>query len=109
MAEHGGFYVRVIYAHSSAAGADVRAGESGSAGRANLCVPTFGRVYVFEFNLQGRGGTAAAMAQLKVRGCADRYRALGEPIHLVAVEFSPETRNPTRLRRRRSESCQLQA
>ena len=36
------------------------------------------------------------MAQLKAKGYADRYRALGEPIHLVAVEFSPETRNLTR-------------
>ena len=35
------------------------------------------------------------MAQLKARGYADRYRALGEPIHMVAVEFSPDTRNLT--------------
>ncbi|MDE0105666.1 MAG: AAA family ATPase, partial [Bryobacterales bacterium] len=95
MAEHEGFYASVLYAHFSAVGADVRAEESGSAGRADLCVRVFGRVYVFEFKMQGRGGTAAAMAQLKARGYADRYRALGEPIHLVAVEFSPEKRNLT--------------
>ena len=95
MAEYEGFYASVLYAHLSAAGADVRAEESGSAGRADLCVRAFGRVYVFEFKMHGRGGTAAAMAQLKARGYADRYRALGEPIHLVAVEFSPDTRNLT--------------
>ena len=33
------------------------------------------------------------MAQLKERGYADKYRHLGEPLHLVAVEFSQETRN----------------
>ena len=33
------------------------------------------------------------MAQLKERRYADKYRRLGEPIHLVAVEFSAETRN----------------
>ena len=33
------------------------------------------------------------MAQLKAKGYADKYRGLGEPIHLVAVEFSRETRN----------------
>ena len=33
------------------------------------------------------------MAQLREKHYADKYRALGEPIHLVAVEFSRETRN----------------
>ncbi len=95
MAEYEGFYASVLYGHFSATGAEVRAEESGSAGRADLCVRAFGRVYIFEFKMRGRGGTAAAMAQLKDRGYADRYRALGEPTHLVAVEFSPETRNLT--------------
>ena len=95
MAEHEGFYASVLYAHFSATGAEVRAEESGSAGRADLCVRAFSRVYVFEFKMHGRGGTAAAMAQLKDRGYADRYRGRGEPIHLVGVEFSAETRNVT--------------
>ena len=30
------------------------------------------------------------MAQLKSRRYADKYRNLGEPIHLVAVEFSKD-------------------
>ena len=95
MAEYEGFYASVLYGHFSATGAEVRAEESGSAGRADLCVRAFGRVYIFEFKMHGRGGAATAMAQLKTRGYADRYRALGEPIHLVAVEFSPDTRNLT--------------
>ena len=36
------------------------------------------------------------MAQLKERGYADKYRHLGEPIHLVAVEFSAEEWNVAR-------------
>ena len=95
MAEHEGFYASVMYAHFSATGAEVRAEESGSAGRADLCVRAFGRVYVFEFKMRGRGGAAAAMAQLKARGYADRYRGRGEPIHLVGMEFSAEARNVT--------------
>jgi hypothetical protein len=43
------------------------------------------------------GGTAApggtALAQIKARGYADKYRASGVPIHLVGVEFSREQRN----------------
>ena len=33
------------------------------------------------------------MAQLKERRYADKYRDLGQPIHVVAVEFSNDARN----------------
>ena len=33
------------------------------------------------------------MTQLKARRAADKYRGASEPIHLVAVEFSRDTRN----------------
>ena len=33
------------------------------------------------------------MAQLKEKRYADKYRDLGQPIHLVAVEFSKDSRN----------------
>ena len=36
-----------------------------------------------------------AMAQLKDRRYADKYRDRGEPIHLIAVEFSRKARNLT--------------
>ena len=37
----------------------------------------------------------SALAQLLERRYADRYRAAGEPIHVVGVEFSRDTRNIT--------------
>ena len=40
-----------------------------------------------------RTAPGAAMTQLRERGYADKYRRLGLPIHLLAVEFSRETRN----------------
>ena len=98
MAEYEGFYASVLNAHFAATGAEVRAEESGSLGRADLCVRAFGRVYVFEFKMKGRAGPEAALSQLKARGYADRYRGLGEPIQLVGVEFSAETRNITGIR-----------
>ena len=52
-----------------------------------------GNVYLFEFKVLERAGEGAAMAQLKERGYADKYRASEQPIHLIAVEFSSETRN----------------
>ena len=37
----------------------------------------------------------AALAQLRERGYVDKYRASGEPIHLIGVEFSKEARDVT--------------
>ena len=45
------------------------------------------------FKVVELAGEGAAMAQLRSRGYADKYRHLGRPIHLVAVEFSKEMRN----------------
>ena len=50
-------------------------------------------VYLFEFKVVEMAGEGAAMAQLKARGYAEKYRVRGEPIHLVAVEFSRDMRN----------------
>ena len=51
-------------------------------------------MYLFEFKVVEMAGEGAAMAQLKARGYADKYRGAGSArIHLVAVEFSRETRN----------------
>jgi hypothetical protein len=42
---------------------------------------------VVELNPDG-----AALQQIKDRGYADKYRALGQPIHLIGVEFSKDKR-----------------
>jgi len=34
-----------------------------------------------------------ALEQIKARGYAERYRASGEPIYLIGVEFSRERRS----------------
>jgi len=34
-----------------------------------------------------------ALRQLQARGYADKYRARGEPIHLIGIEFSRVQRN----------------
>ena len=52
-----------------------------------------GSVYHFEFKVVGTAPGGMAMEQLKRRRYADKYRASGEPIWLVGVEFSREARN----------------
>ncbi len=101
MGGYEGWYASVLYAHFAALGVEVRAENSGSRGRSDLCVGAYNQVYIFEFKMQGRGGTRGAIEQLKERGYADRYRGLGEPIHLVGVEFSAEERNVTRFETKR--------
>ena len=93
IARYEGYYASVFYSYFAGAGIDVRVEESGSAGRLDMAVRTEGRVYLFEFKVAERAGPGAALAQLKERGYADKYRHLGEPVHLVGVEFSEKDRN----------------
>ena len=52
-----------------------------------------GNVYLLELKVVEMAREGAAMAQLKERRYADKYRGSGEPVHLIAVEFSKDTRN----------------
>ena len=70
--------------------------DSGSGGRLDFAVRIGGRVFLFEFKMEVRSAPGAALAQIKARGYAEKYRRLGEPIHLVGVEFSLEARNVSR-------------
>ena len=53
-----------------------------------------GAVWLFEFKVVELEPEGRALAQIKARGYADKYRAEqhGGPIHLIGVEFSRETR-----------------
>ena len=93
IARYEGYYASVFYSYFAGLGLDVTVEDSGSRGRLDMAVRAVGRVYLFEFKVLERAGPGAAMAQLRERGYADKYRHPGEPVHLVAVEFSAETRN----------------
>jgi hypothetical protein len=51
-----------------------------------------GQVYLFEFKVVEMEPDGSALAQIKARGYAERYRGSGQPIHLIGVEFSRERR-----------------
>ena len=63
--------------------------------RLDMAVRADGHVYLFEFKVVEMAPPGSAMAQLRERGYADKYRGRGEPIHLIGVEFSRQTRNVT--------------
>ena len=95
IARYEGFYASVFYSYFAALGFDITVEDSTSHGRLDMAVRFNANVYLFELKVVEMAGEGAAMAQLKARRYADKYRGAGEPIHLVAVEFSRETRNVT--------------
>ena len=52
-----------------------------------------GHIYLFEFKVVEMVPEGKALAQIKEKGYADKYRQYGEPIHLIGVEFSRESKN----------------
>ena len=93
LARYEGYWASVFYSHFAAAGLDVAVEDSTSHGRLDMAVRFRGSVYLFEFKVVGTAPEGAAMEQLKCRRYADKYRAPGQPIWLVGVEFSREARN----------------
>ena len=88
-----GYYASVFYSYFAGLGLDVRVEDSTSHGRLDMAVLFNANVYLFEFKVVELEPEGAAMAQLKERRYADKYRHLGQPIHLIAVEFSKDARN----------------
>ena len=93
IANYEGYYASVFYSYFAALGLDVTVEESTSRGRLDMAARAGGRVYLFEFKVVEQAGPGTALAQLKQRRYADRYRSSSEPTHLVGVEFSSTDRN----------------
>ena len=95
VADYEGYYASVFYSYFAALGYEITVEDSSSNGRLDMAVRAGGQVYLFEFKVAEQAGEGAALAQLRERDYAAKYRGRGEPIHLVGVEFSRETRNVT--------------
>jgi len=93
ISQYEGFYVSVFYSYFAALGLDIRTEESTSRGRIDMTVIFADRVYIFEFKVVEEEPEGKAIQQIREMGYADKYRALGRPIHLVGVEFSKTDRN----------------
>ena len=93
IASYEGFYASVFYSYFAGLGLDVVVEDSSNHGRLDMAVRFNANVYLFEFKVVELAPEGAAIAQLKAKGYADKYRDRGEPIHLIGVEFSKEARN----------------
>ena len=90
-----GYYASVFYSYFAALGLNITVEDSSSHGRVDMAVHFNDNIYLFEFKVVELASDGAAMAQLQEKGYADKYRGLDQPIHLIAVEFSKDTRNIT--------------
>ena len=95
IAGYEGYYASVFYSYFAALGLDITVEESSSHGRLDMAVRFNDHVYLFEFKVAELSPPGSAMAQLRAKRYADRYRGTGQPIHLIAVEFSRQARNLT--------------
>ena len=93
IARYEGYYASVFYAHFAALGLDVTVEDSTSRGRLDMSVHFNHQIYLFEFKVVELAAAGAAMEQLRAKHYADKYRARGQPIHLIAVEFSRDEKN----------------
>ncbi len=91
--QYEGYYASVVYSCFAAQGFDLVPEDSSSTGRADMTVRFDRNLYLFEFKTVDNEPTGEAMAQLKARGYADKYRSQGHPVHLIGVEFSRQDRN----------------
>ena len=76
----------------AALGLDIRL-EDTNHGRIDMAVLFNAQVFLFEFKVVELTPEGRALQQLRDKGYADKYKARGEPIHLVGVEFSRASRN----------------
>ena len=83
-------YQRILYVlFASWSPFRVTAEDRQAQGRADLVVESDERVFVFELKVDKTA--AEALAQIKERGYAEPYRALGKPIHLIGLNFASAT------------------
>ena len=96
IAQYEGYYASVFYAYFAALGLDIVLEDASRLGRLDMAVRFNGQVYLFEFKVVELEPEGAALQQIKDRGYADKYRATGQPIHQIGVEFSRERRSVVR-------------
>jgi hypothetical protein len=93
IAQYEGYYASVFYSYFAALGLDLEAEKSSNAGRLDLVVKCNQQVYLFEFKVVELTPEGRALQQIKDKGYAKPYLALGQPIHQIGVEFSKVSRS----------------
>ena len=93
IAQYEGYYASVFYSYFAALGLDIVTEKSSNAGRLDMVLRFNQNVYIFEFKVVELTPDGRALQQIKDKGYAKPYLALGQPIHLIGVEFSKASRS----------------
>jgi hypothetical protein len=93
IAQYEGYYASVFYSYFAALGLDIILEDTTNQGRIDMTVKFNEQVYLFEFKVVELVPQGKALQQLQDRSYADKYSSLGQPIHLIGVEFSKESRS----------------
>ncbi len=88
-----GYYASIFYSYFAALGLTITLEDTTNKGRIDMAVRFNGHIYLFEFKVVEMVPEGKALEQLQTKGYAEKYRQYGEPIHLIGVEFSRESRN----------------
>ncbi len=90
-----GYYASVFYSYFASLGLNVTVEDITHLGRIDMTLKFNGQVYIFEFKVVEMVPEGNALQQIKDKCYADKYRSLAQPIHLIGVEFSRDSRNIT--------------
>ncbi len=98
LARYEAWYASLLHMCFRAIGVDLRVEDASNHGRAGMVALTGGQVFVLQFKMAEGEGDAnialdAAIARMRDRGYAEKYRDRGEPIHLIGVACGREAWN----------------
>lgn len=93
IAQYEGYYASIFCSHFAALGVDIQLEDATNQGRIEMTVLFNGHVYIVEFKVVDGSAGGGALEQIKRNNYADKYRARGQPIHLIGVAFSKDSRN----------------
>jgi len=88
-----GYYASVFYSYFASLGLDVTVEDATNLGRIDMTLRFNDQVYIFEFKVVELAPEGKALQQIIDQGYADKFKVLGQAIHLIGVEFSKESRN----------------
>ncbi len=97
------WYASLLYMSLRTTRVDLRVEEPSSHGRSDMVVLHEGQVFVLAFKVIEKNDDAEksldnAIAQIRKRGYADKYRGQGVSIHLIGMVFGREERNLLEIR-----------
>lgn len=87
------YYASVFYSYFASLGLDIILEDVTNLGRIDMTLKFNQQVYIFEFKVVEIVPKGNALQQIKDKHYADKYRSLKQPIHLLGVEFSKDSRN----------------